>query len=669
LKEFLLDVRGDFEIEAENEEIMDENKDYYDEKELDEGFVNEFIGEERVEKGESEEFSGFKDKEFWEDSKREGEEVSRRGADEKGSKSKIFSEKESRKATFVEKDSRVEGEIEKFSSVSAEKKNKSLLEKDKTSNSSLIAKVKEETKNVNRNKTEIVGNDKSVNSYTNERVNRTEINNPAGRKSPLRYEKKDTIPNNDKKESFSNKINEKESFRNYVNEKEEFIYDQNKKESLDDELYEKDYSVPRPYENGDLDENPYEEKEKSHISLEKIYKEDSKSISDPNLNNKSVAESQKNRSFLKKVTNQSDNKDDSKSISPNRSQLHKSVTSIESKPDSPLKQLSKKFTNIKEDSSDSSSKPRKSPVSTLKLLEDSQQKIKNQEPKNSKIQKKSSRSSSSDNENQEKSSVFLSGLNLAKKAIDEIREEKKAKKKSSDSESSSKSKPEPSSLVQQHLLSLGRSETKPGWFNNMILHKEPHFSSIFSRFCSSKPYTTTKELPQLFKVTVEELEVPINGHHEEVFKEIYSTLHPMQVIQKPKSKPKTIYPQIIFPTFVELMNLWGEKYSKEQATVLGQLSKTVKEYQLLIETPNASPVIRSIVENTSKALEKMLVNLVGSHKEELPLKEKFKKNLEDLFQFYAKVQKNQGTEDTFESIEASNTTLILSKEKPKKNEC
>jgi hypothetical protein len=202
---------------------------------------------------------------------------------------------------------------------------------------------------------------------------------------------------------------------------------------------------------------------------------------------------------------------------------------------------------------------------------------------------------------------------------------------------------------------------KNGWFTQITKGKEIKVQEIFGNFSENTDYISIKDLPTLFQSITSELRLEIFDYHKEIFKKIYESLHPIKTIQKPKKKPKTIYPVISFSDFNDLMNLWGEKYTKEQEKVRGNLMKTIKQYQDLKSSNQNFSQMSSILESLTKSLELFFYKDLETHKEETTLKSNYKKNLEDIFQFYAKVQRIQGTDDTFESMEASNNAWNLGK--------
>ena len=308
-----------------------------------------------------------------------------------------------------------------------------------------------------------------------------------------------------------------------------------------------------------------------------------------------------------------------------------------------------------------------------------------QKTKNSYLKKKTTK----DLRNSEKSESFLkkktvSGLEkknsdlsdenlddsmergFAQEAINEIRQESKNFKETDDenypndednemdsNDENSKRKELPNK--KKMLKNSSKPKKKQGWFSNLIENHENTIKEIFIKTAGNKETLSVEKLPTLFELVTNQLNVEMHDHHLELFSKTIETLYPAKVVQKPKKKTKIVYTKINFSEFVELMNLFGKKYSKEQEKLQGQVFKTIKEYQELKYRYSEIPGIHSILESLEKYLEFYLSKHIDGYKEQTNIKDAFKKNLEDIFDFYGKTQRIQGTDDTFEAMEASNT--------------
>lgn len=262
--------------------------------------------------------------------------------------------------------------------------------------------------------------------------------------------------------------------------------------------------------------------------------------------------------------------------------------------------------------------------------------------------RRSSRSSSPTPTSTQKSKL---SMKASEKAIKEVRQEL------SQDVSNNNSSSDPLSSFLLGGISIENS--KKTWFSNEIRGKEAEFKLLFSSLNEGKDFLTPKIMQDAFEKSLKKLKVQPHEHHQVWFKGIHETLHPTKVIQKLGSKPKVEIPKISFVDFIEIMNLWGEKYLKEQGTVIGELIRTIDSYKENLENCKEFEALSSKMQETVAKLEVLLKKYLQSHSSDDSLEEKFKKNLEDVFQFYTKVQKIQGTDDTFEALEASNTTLNL----------
>ena len=231
-------------------------------------------------------------------------------------------------------------------------------------------------------------------------------------------------------------------------------------------------------------------------------------------------------------------------------------------------------------------------------------------------------------------------IGLAKKVVDEMRGEvvfslKQSKSNNSDEDDSqgrrtnknknSLSKNQKSENTEDLLKKHPKiSKSDKSWFAELIKGKEQKLKEQFSAINENKEFIKANELPNLFNSVTSMLELPVHDHHRGAFKQIFEALHPLKIVQKPNKKAKTIYPNITYIDFIELMSLWGEKYSKEEEKVTGQLSKTIKEYQDLKLLYADIPQISGILETLEVSLQFYLVKFVDSHKEQTNNKDKHK---------------------------------------------
>jgi hypothetical protein len=305
------------------------------------------------------------------------------------------------------------------------------------------------------------------------------------------------------------------------------------------------------------------------------------------------------------------------------------------KNDQSLKKVPTKKLNTSTNDSKSSAK-----IQSKSPLTNSKSKAKN--PSISELKDRNSSSSSS-----KKNSIL--SLKSSEKAIGEVRQELSNQNIPKDS---------PGDPLSNFLLGISIENSKKSWFSTEIRGKESEFKSFFSQLNDGKEFLTPKLMPEAFEQSLKRLKVLPHDHHKDWFKNIHEALHPTKMIQKLGSKPKLEIPRISFVDFIEIMNLWGEKYIKEQGTIVGELIRSIDDYKELWEQSKDFKLSENLRELIAR-LEVILKKYLQSHSNEESLEEKYKKSLEDVFQFYSKVQKIQGTDDTFEALESSNTNLNL----------
>jgi hypothetical protein len=115
---------------------------------------------------------------------------------------------------------------------------------------------------------------------------------------------------------------------------------------------------------------------------------------------------------------------------------------------------------------------------------------------------------------------------------------------------------------------------------------------------------------------------------------------------------------VTFENFQNLLKNWGKTFNISQKTFKGKLKKTLNKLEdLSIETQDFSNLSKTVLDLKSNL--EQLFTKIQKDPQEIP--SKTKKNLEEIFHFYAKGQKIQGIEKTFEGLESSNSTWNLGK--------
>lgn len=190
-------------------------------------------------------------------------------------------------------------------------------------------------------------------------------------------------------------------------------------------------------------------------------------------------------------------------------------------------------------------------------------------------------------------------------------------------------------------------------------HKD-QIHKLYSESKKSHNKLKLTTLQKLFSDTIQELNLFANPHHLSLFTEISEDLAMTSNVDKHNNKkPTTI--ELTFEEFLDLVKLWGEKYNKYQESLLGKLSVTIKQYQDLFdlyqEFPDISKILQDLVSRLNKSNDSTGITSRGDADFQVTIK----KNIEEIFSFYARAQKIQGAADTFEGLENSNTAWNLGK--------
>ena len=274
--------------------------------------------------------------------------------------------------------------------------------------------------------------------------------------------------------------------------------------------------------------------------------------------------------------------------------------------------------------------------------------------------KRASDSESSEEDNQRTSIFSLLNAKLAPRTFEKSKPGQMIQLKKSIIVSSSSSSEE----SERNFGDLGQSiesfqdspEINP-WFTLTIASKEWKFKKMFKKLAGKREIIKLANLDELFVSVLKKLKIFPYEHYKVMFKNLYQGLYPGKYL---KISKRIIDPRLNFLEFVELMNLWGDKYQKERKTFLGKLVKTADRLRLVFESIGEFESLSDIVSFNLFKLSKIISDLVGSQKLE-EIEDKYKKTLEEIFLFYAKLQRIQGAEPTFESVEASNSTWNLGK--------
>ena len=274
--------------------------------------------------------------------------------------------------------------------------------------------------------------------------------------------------------------------------------------------------------------------------------------------------------------------------------------------------------------------------------------------------RKTSESESSDDENQRSNIFSIFNTKLAPRTFEKPKdsqmiESKKLNKKNFTS-SSDETAGHQLGLDESFEIFKESTEISP-WFTLNIASKEWKFKKMFKKFSGKGEIVKLVNLDELFLRVLKKLKIFPYEHYKVIFKNLYQGLYPGKYL---KISKRIIDPRLNFLEFVELMNLWGDKYQKERKTFLGKLIKTADRLRYVLETVGEFEELFDIISFNLFKLNKMITDLVALRKQD-EIEEKYKKSLEEIFLFYAKLQRIQGAEPTFESVEASNSTWNLGK--------
>ena len=214
--------------------------------------------------------------------------------------------------------------------------------------------------------------------------------------------------------------------------------------------------------------------------------------------------------------------------------------------------------------------------------------------------------------------------------------------------------------VQEEYFTPSQIQNKNPWFSVSIIGQETHFKNIFKSFCPSGELINLTNLPALFTEALKSLKIFPYEHLQESFKAIYEDIYSGKFMKNTNFKQRILNIKVNFNEFIEMMNLWGEKYQQEQKTLLGSIIRTTDTF-ISLQNNFSHVELVSILENTVGRLKEVVNDFVHNKKCEKIVEEAQKKNLENIFLFYGKIQKIQGSEPTFEALEVSNTAWNLGK--------
>lgn len=266
--------------------------------------------------------------------------------------------------------------------------------------------------------------------------------------------------------------------------------------------------------------------------------------------------------------------------------------------------------------------------------------------------KKNSYSESSDFECQ-KNSFFNQ---LVKKTEEEEKiSDKTVEKKNLDESSDNPIK------VEESLEIMPEPQEKHPWFTLSIIGQEKKFKDLFISFSTTGELVSLASLQILFEKTLKALKIEPFDHYREIFKSIYEDAYTKKPNKSALTKAGASNIKLNFQEFTKIMDMWGEKYQQEQKTVLGSVIRTSSHLNTLQNTYNHLEPLANIIDFTVIKLKECINDYVHMQKSVKIAEDVQKKNLENIFLFYGKIQKIQGSEPTFEALELSNTAWNLGK--------
>lgn len=198
------------------------------------------------------------------------------------------------------------------------------------------------------------------------------------------------------------------------------------------------------------------------------------------------------------------------------------------------------------------------------------------------------------------------------------------------------------------------------WSLEVFHSREKRIKEIFLEIAGDRGKVKLSELPSLFIKVIDTIRLLVYPYQKIIFNQMVDSLQSSFNKKSPKSKKPR--PQILdYKEFTNLLKAWGEKYNEDQEKISGKISQTILNFQNLKSTTKAIPNLTKIIETLTSSLETCLKSYLINSKEKKHLKKSIKKNIIEIFLFYGKSQKIQGTLDTFEGIENCNNTWNLGK--------
>ena len=274
--------------------------------------------------------------------------------------------------------------------------------------------------------------------------------------------------------------------------------------------------------------------------------------------------------------------------------------------------------------------------------------------------KKASESDSSEDDNQRTSIFSMLNAKIVPRTFENSKQSKliEYKKQNKKTSSSSSDDWQEQAFDNDESSEIFKDSTEISpWFTLNITSKECKFKKIFKKFSGKGEIVKLANLDDLFLRVLKKLKIFPYDHYRALFKNLHQGLYPGKYL---KISKRIIDPRLNFVEFVELMNIWGDKYQKERKTFLGKLIKTADRLRHVLDTLGEFEELFDVVSFSLFKLNKMITDLAALRKPD-EIEEKYKKTLEEIFLFYAKLQRIQGAEPTFGSVEVSNSTWNLGK--------
>lgn len=235
--------------------------------------------------------------------------------------------------------------------------------------------------------------------------------------------------------------------------------------------------------------------------------------------------------------------------------------------------------------------------------------------------------------------IFLS--DLTSEVVDEIRKEKPVKEKKE------------KKLIEKKVSEKKIPILKHKWTSQTLETYKTEIEQLFKTFKTNGKIKAVK-LQDLCKSTLSKLNLYLD---EEDFQDFRKVLE--NNFCHPENNSKKSF-KLEFSDLTQALTLWGEKYNESRSTLKGKLQKSVQKYSNLLLQYSDYPKISPILSKLKQKLQ-VLIQKFPEHSLKNDMQQVIKKNLEEIFLFYAKSQKIQGVKDTFEGMESSNTSWNLGK--------